>query len=208
MTIPFNEFYPEVRRYISRQDNHLIKPVINREQRVQFQARAHEHNGRKSLRGFNLRYERPLLENGLAVTSKGDIPVLQRPEVLTLIRKSKASLGYQVYNALSAPGADSQAKMKNVHDAFAQCDERVRWMRDQCTGDGVAAGGCKAQLGEEMYDLLSNIAGVDNMERRADEAYFKCLKNMSDLNVRLTPGQEEELSRWVMRRFRSNSDTY
>lgn len=195
----FNEIYPEIREFVPLHDTHLVTPIINTEQRrIQFQARVHERDGKQSLRAFNIRYTTPFARRSL-VTQKGEIPMLNWPAALTLIRKSKARLGNDIHNILSAPQIDEKDKMKRTHNALEHCNKKIEWMRSQVTSEDVAKG-CKAKLGDEIYDMLSDIANVDNVERRADEAYFRCLSDLSQFGVKLTQNQEEDLKGWVERR--------
>mmetsp|Transcript_27149 Transcript_27149/g.49286 ORF Transcript_27149/g.49286 Transcript_27149/m.49286 type:complete len:566 (+) Transcript_27149:32-1729(+) len=196
----FNEIYPEIREFVPLHDTHLITPIVNKEQRIQFQARAHERDGKKSLRAFNIRYTKPLARRSL-VTQKGEIPMLDWPAALTLIRKSKARLGNDIYNILSAPEIDEKDRLKRMHNALDHCNRKIEWMRSQVTSEDVAKG-CKTKLGVEIYDMLTDIANVDNVERRADEAYFNCLSDLSQFGIKLTQNQEEDLKGWVERRSR------
>jgi len=127
--------------------------------------------------------------------------MLDWPAALTLIRKSKARLGNDIYNILSAPEIDEKDRLKRMHNALDHCNRKIEWMRSQVTSEDVAKG-CKTKLGVEIYDMLTDIANVDNVERRADEAYFNCLSDLSQFGIKLTQNQEEDLKGWVERRSR------
>jgi len=199
--IHFNDLNPEIREFIPRTDAHLLKPIINKEQRIQFQARAEMMGGKQTMKAFNVRYIQPLLFRS-PVTRTGDIPVLHWQESLDLIRKAKASLGHDVYMVLANKSMNDKEKTaEKVNLALEKCNRKVAWSRSQIVDSEKCALGCKARLGEDIFDLLSNISTVDNIERKADEAYFRCLGDLSDLDLKLTPGQKQALKEYTKKRL-------
>mmetsp|Transcript_23660 Transcript_23660/g.50121 ORF Transcript_23660/g.50121 Transcript_23660/m.50121 type:complete len:609 (+) Transcript_23660:96-1922(+) len=202
VNVHIREMQPEIKTYIQHNDIHMLRPMINKLQRIQFQAKLFTGaSGNEILKAYNVRYAPPLLK-GSKVTPTGDIPVLHWPQALTLIRRAKSDMGEEIYNILSEKSAMANRKetAKRVNDALHECNKKVKWSRGQVVTPGKVANEVKTRLGEDMFELLSNIATVHDMAMKADEAYYRCLSDLSDLNLEMTPGQKSELRDYLRSR--------
>lgn len=188
--------------YTKFQINDKIKmePYIDKRRRVQFQAwPSLKREGR--LNGFNIRY----YDDGATETEGGgsgggaggggegsDIPLLHWTGAFTVIQSAKAKLGRNVYDLLSKASIKEDKKLaKKVEKEMAACNNRIVWARESLSNPTKATRECKARLGEEMYDLLSNIDKVDNIQRRADSAYFRSRDCLSTLGLSLEPNNNQ-----------------
>ncbi|KAL9191442.1 hypothetical protein ACHAXT_001148 [Thalassiosira profunda] len=184
--IPFQDIYPEIGRDLQSFGAHkLVRPKLHGRQdhrTFQFQARAPDVDG-KDLRGFNLRFE-----------GGGDIRLIHEwRDALTVMSKARAKLGHEVYEILSsAAGRDEGDIAKEVTEAIERCDRRTKWARGQIGNPRRVERECKALLGTEVYELLSNIATEYNIEQRVDDAYMRCLKDLSALELAVGVGAENE----------------
>lgn len=164
----FINIYPELRI----NEDIKLDPVIDVKRRFQFQARKHSTQ-ENVLEGFNLRYE-----------GGDDIPLIHWSGSIVLIKKAKATLGHDIYDILSkSSGKDTKQIARKVDDAIATCNKRVVWAKEQIINPTKAARERKARFGNEIYELLWNIARVDNIQLRTDEAYNRCLKDLSALGL-------------------------
>jgi hypothetical protein len=180
-------------------DKIKMEPYIDKRRRVQFQAwPSLKREGQ--LNGFNIRYddEETEIEEGGSGGSAGrggggsDIPLLHWTGAFTLIQSAKAKLGRNVYDLLSkASMKEDKALAKKVENEMAACNKRIVWARKSVSNPTKATRECKARLGEEMYDMLSNIDKVDNVQRRADEAYFRCRDSLSTLGLSVEPNNNQ-----------------
>ena len=147
------------------------------------------------LNGFNLRYVDEVkvgVEEGLdGSASGGDIALLHWKGALTMIQSAKARLGWNVFDLLSnASLKEDKALATKVENEIEGCNKRIEFARKVLTEKATRE--CRAKLGEELYDMLSNIDKVDNIQRRADEAYFRCRNELSTLGLSLEPNKIEE----------------
>ena len=164
----FINIYPEIRI----NEDIKLDPVIDVKKRFQFQARKHSTQ-EGVLEGFNLRYE-----------GGEDIPLIHWSGSLVLVRRAKAKLGHDLYDILSKSSEkDTKQIAKEIDNAIATCNKRVVWAKEQIINPRKAAKERKARFGNEIYELLWNIARVDNIQRRTDEAYNRCLEDLSALGL-------------------------
>ena len=171
--IHFNYFYPkltkEFRKNTGFEWEKFAKPIIYKERRFQFQAKPQQ--GSRDLQGFNLRYE-----------GGGDIPMIRWADVLVFILKAKSTLGHEVYDILSKE-KDVNEITKKVNTSLELCKKRVLWAQSQVKDPEKAMKDCKAELGEEIHELMTNIAIEDNVEKKAEKAYLRCLSNLLALGI-------------------------
>ena len=160
-----------------------MKPFIEMSRRVQFQAKP-DLNNKDQLNAFNVRYE-----------GGKDIPLLQWPQVKTVIKKLKARLGHNIYGILSenAKGKDYKEITKKVLREGEKCNEHIELARKQISNKDHASNAIKARLGDDIYYFLSNIEKVDNIQRETDAAYFQCVSDLNTLGLNLRPRSGGEL---------------
>jgi hypothetical protein len=188
----FHQIYPE--HYLD--DKIKLEPYIDKSRRIRFQARQCPRR-EGVLNGFNLRYVDEVkvgVEEGLdGSASGGDIALLHWKGALTMIQSAKARLGWNVFDILSnASLKEDKALATKVENEIEVCNKRIELARKILNNREKATRECKAKLGEELYDMLSNIDKVDNIQRRADEAYFRCRNELSTLGLSLEPNKIEE----------------
>lgn len=160
-----------------------MKPFIEMSRRVQFQAKP-DLNNKDQLNAFNVRYE-----------GGKDIPLLQWPQVKTVIKKLKARLGHNIYGILSenAEGKDYKEITKKVLREGEKCNEHIELARKQISNKDHASKAIKARLGDDIYYFLSNIEKVDNIQRKTDAAFFQCVSDLNTLGLNLRPRSGGEL---------------
>jgi hypothetical protein len=107
-------------------------------------------------------------------------------EALLLIRRARSYLGHETYFILTKE-KDVNEIRRRINAVLEQCNKRVKWAQSQIKDRETVKKECKIELGETIFDLLGNIATVDNIERRADEAYLRCLRNLSALELNFSP---------------------
>eukprot|EP00578_Thalassiosira_sp_NH16_P005679 CAMPEP_0181138584 /NCGR_PEP_ID=MMETSP1071-20121207/34325_1 /TAXON_ID=35127 /ORGANISM="Thalassiosira sp., Strain NH16" /LENGTH=312 /DNA_ID=CAMNT_0023225431 /DNA_START=202 /DNA_END=1140 /DNA_ORIENTATION=+ len=186
----FDNIYPEWKGFIVREKGEKgrgLIPKISRNARFQFHAT--KQSKKNTLMAYYLRYE-----------GGKDIPLIHWKGSLDAIKLAKSSLGIEVYNILSkasSSGTDKRTISKQVNRARSSCMKRIRWARNQITNPDSVAMERKAELGNDIWELMANIANVDNIERRADDAYYSCIEDLSSLGLDTEPnntkdGQDEE----------------
>jgi hypothetical protein len=172
----FAKIYPEIKM----NEDIQLEPVIDLKKRFQFQARKHSKK-EGVLEAFNLRYE-----------GGDDIPLIHWTGSLVLIKKAKATLGHDIYDILSKSSEkDAKQVARKVDDAISTCNKRVVWAKEQITNPRKAVMERKARFGNEIYELLWNIARVDNIQQRTDDAYNRCLEDLSALGLTETNHEKE-----------------
>lgn len=165
------DFYPDMPH------PKTFAPKIDKSRRIQFQTRLLK--GSRSLSAFNIRYE-----------GGGHIVMMDWEQVMQVMRKARATLGHEVYEILSSEAVENEQDMtKRIENAYERCSRKINLAKKQVTQPKSVAEEFKGKLGEEIYDLLTNIATVDNMEQRVDEAYMSCLKDLSVLELHFPPGE-------------------
>ena len=182
----FQQIYPEY--YIDEKIQ--LEPYINRSRRIRFQARpCPKKEG--ILLGFNLRY----VEEGKVGSSgsSSDIPLLHWKGAITFIKSAKAKMGWNVFDLLANASVNEDKELAiKVDREIEACKDGIEWARKVMANPEKATRECKAKLGEEMFDMLSNIDKVDNIQRRAHEAYMRCRDDLSMLGLSLEPNNHEE----------------
>ena len=160
-----------------------MKPFIEMSRRVQFQAKP-DLNKKDQLNAFNVRYE-----------GGKDIPLLQWPQVKTVIKKLKSRLGHNIYGILSenGEGKDYKEITKTVLREGEKCNEHIELARKQISNKDHASNAIKARLGDDIYYFLSNIEKVDNIQRQTDAAFFQCVSDLNTLGLDLRPRRGGEL---------------
>lgn len=198
--IPFLRFQPDMistslrDRALMKDDVNSLKPVIHSNRNVQFQAREHTRKNKRrgeapSLYGFNLKYE-----------GGEEITMMHWENALVLMLRVKAGLGFAVYDILSkassspSEGGNSEKELKRkVNTVIEMRMKRIEWARNQIGNKHEVSRELKTRLGEDMYDLLTDIANVDNIQKKADFAYFNCVRDMKALGIdNLAPEEEQE----------------
>lgn len=176
-------------------ENIMLEPYFDRNRRIRFQARS---SSKKEgvLDGFNLRY---VEETGDRDSSRGcDIPLLHWKGAITVIKSAKARMGWNVFDLLTKASVNEDKELANkVENEIKACTKRIEFARSIMANPEKAKRECKAKLGEEMFDMLSNIDKVDNIQRRAKEAYMRCRDDLSVLGLSLEsniqPDEEHEV---------------
>ena len=161
-----------------------MKPIVRGEdlqlrmgenRRLKFQAKP--KGGSRDLRGFNVTFE-----NG------DQIPILSWTGAFNAIKRAKSHLGNEVYDIMSSDTVSSEDEMaRKINTARTRCDKRIEWAKRQITQPHRVLQQAKTQMGEEIYEVLSNIAEVGDVAKKVDESYFKCLKTMAALEMHFSP---------------------
>lgn len=186
VTVSFPMFNPILHKI----DDDYWKPTIAEGRRVQFQAKKQKGGG-DYLVGFNVRYE-----------GGRDIPMLNLRGSVALIKKAKAALGHSVYNVLSESALSAEGEgdiAKKVKLEFDKHNRRMAEAREQSGDPSKTSKEIKAKLGDEIYDLITNIATVDSIERRADDAYYRCVKKLQELAPTYAKRRPAHWERWVLK---------
>ncbi len=178
----FQQIYPEY--YIDEKIQ--LEPHLDRSRRIRFQARpCPKKEG--VLLGFNLRY----VEEGKEGSSGNDIPLLHWKGAITFIKSAKAKMGRKVFDLLANASVNEDKELAiKVDEEIEACKKRIEWARNVMANPEKATRECKAKLGEEMFGMLSNIDQVDNIQRRAHEAYMRCRDDLSMLRLSLEPNKQ------------------
>jgi hypothetical protein len=164
----FSKIYPDVRI----NDDIKLEPAFDVKKRFQFQARKHPTK-EGVLDGFNIRYE-----------GGEDIPLIHWSGSLVLIKRAKARLGHDIYDILTnSSEKNEEHTTRTVDESIATCNKRVVWAKNQIINPEKAARERKARFGSEIYDLLHNIARVDDIQKRTDDAYNRCLDDLFALGL-------------------------
>ena len=164
-----------------------LMPKFRRNARFEFHVA--KQAKKNTLMAYYLRYE-----------GGKDIQLIHWKGSLDAIKLAKSSLGIEVYNILSkasSSGTDKRTISKQVNRARSSCMKRIHWARNQITNPDSVAMERKAELGNDIWELMANIANYDNIERRADDAYYSCIEDLSSLGLDTEPhntkdGQDEE----------------
>ena len=168
----FRQIYPELGI-----DNRVeMSPSINGKKRVKFQVKPNPIEESK-LVAFNIRYEDGAL-----------IPLFHWEETLYLIQKLRAGFGHEVFDILER-GEDANTIAKSIQWSKKRCDKAIDVARKQMRNRALGSTLIKSQLGEEIFDLLSDISSVDDPETASDLAYFRCVHNLSMLGLNIEPSK-------------------
>ena len=168
----FRQIYPELGI-----DNRVeMSPSINGKKRIKFQVKPNPIEESK-LVAFNIRYEDGAL-----------IPLFHWEETLYLIQKLRAGFGHEVFDILER-GEDANTIAKSIQWAKKKCDKAIDVARKQMRNRALGSTLIKSQLGEEIFDLLSDISSVDDPETASDLAYFRCVHNLSMLGLNIEPSK-------------------
>lgn len=165
-------------------DAKMLRPILHMDCRYQFRVRegmVRTKTGKeKRSEAFDIR-----IEGGKSIV------VMSWETIVESIMKSKARLGHQIYDILSK--SDNPDKMgEDVNKAIERCNERVVWAKEQVIDPEIVSRSIKAKLGEEVYDLLSNIVSEDGIEWKVNAAFKRCKKDLSSLGLSLEPGDSAE----------------
>ena len=168
----FEDIHPHMKPIVRGEDLQLR---MGENKRLKFQAKP--KGGSRDLRGFNVTFE-----NG------DQIPILSWTGAFNAIKRSKSHLGNEVYDIMSSESVSSEDEMAlKINTARRRCDRRIEWAKSQIVHPHRVLQQAKAQMGEEIYDVLSNIAEVGDVAKKVDESYFKCLKTMAALEMHFSP---------------------
>ncbi|EJK75039.1 hypothetical protein THAOC_03252 [Thalassiosira oceanica] len=157
----------ELFRHESNQD--ALKPKIDTDEPVTFQLR--RRTPESAIHAFNINYQD---------TSKNMV-LLKWSGAIHLIRKSKAVLGHKVYAALDE-ARDPDELQTFVVQEYTKCRDRMNWAKSHIDRS-TSARECKANFGDEIYDILDNASSVDDIQKRVDMAFWKCCNNLKLLSL-------------------------
>ncbi len=151
----------------------------------------------------NLRFIKPFLRNGLRVTfdmkpneneaderkiainvrrsNGGNIPLLRYNDALSVARNARAWLGHRCYEILTDGDHDPDSIAEKIHNSFEQCNESMKWVKTQLAEPDEVIKECKAELGQDVYDILENVVHIDDIQQKVDDAFLRCARKLNEL---------------------------
>ena len=75
--------------------------------------------------------------------------------------------------------------------AYKESNTSIEWVRSQLIDSNFIIRECKAELGNEVFDILENIFQIDDVQRKVDEAFVRCERTLDELEL-LGIRQEEK----------------
>ncbi|KAL7447130.1 hypothetical protein ACHAXM_010567 [Skeletonema potamos] len=148
----------------------FINPVFSRGVRVRFQTRPNQNNSEEK-HAYNV--ER---WNGIK------IPLLHYKDALTIARKARALLGHICYDVLNEE-QDATAMSDRIRKAYEASNKSTEWARSQLVNSNAIIKECKAELGDEVFDILENIYQIDDVRKKVDIAFFRCERMLNELEL-------------------------
>lgn len=147
-----------------------IQPVFNSGTRVRFQVRPNP-NGSGAMTAYDVQRW-----NG------NKIPLLHYKDALQIALKARAWLGHRCYEILDEE-EDAAAISEKIRIAYEETNKSTEWARSQLVDSNNIIRECKAELGNEVFDILENIYQIDDVERRVEEAFVRCERTLNELEL-------------------------
>ena len=166
----------------ARMNPKLIKPQITRGLRVRFQVRTTPKNGEGE--GNNKTAYDVQRWNG------NKIALLHYKDALSIARRARAWLGHRCYETLNEE-QNAAAMSEQIRMAYKESNTSIEWVRSQLIDSNFIIRECKAELGNEVFDILENIFQIDDVQRKVDEAFVRCERTLDELEL-LGIRQEEK----------------
>lgn len=148
----------------------IINPVISPGLRVRFQVRPNPNN-HAVMTAYDVQ------------RWNGDkIPLLHYKDALTIALKARAWLGHRCYEILDEE-QDAAAISDKIRLAYEESNKLTEWARSQLVDSNNIIRECKAELGNEVFDILENIYQIDDVQRKVEEAFFRCERTLKELEL-------------------------
>lgn len=156
-----------------------IQPVFSSGTRVRFQVRPNP-NGSGAMTAYDVQRW-----NGKK------IPLLHYKDALKIALKARAWLGHRCYEILDEE-EDAAAISEKIRIAYEESNKSTEWARRQLVDSNNIIRECKAELGNEVFDILENIYQIDDVERRVEEAFVRCERTLKELELLGVREEEQE----------------
>lgn len=150
----------------------FINPVISLGVRVRFQVGPNSNNSAIAMKAYDVQRW-----NG------EKIPLLHYKDALTIALKARAWLGHRCYEILDEEQEDARAISEKIRVAYDESNKSTEWARSQLTDPNYIIRECKAELGNDVFDILENIYQVDDVQRKVEEAFFRCERTLKELEL-------------------------
>ena len=98
--------------------------------------------------------------------SNGDkIPLLRYNDALSVAKGARAWLGHRCYEILSDEEQSAESMAERIHKVYQECNESIKWAKSQLVDSDKIIKECKAELGNDVFDILENVSDsfVDNI---------------------------------------------
>jgi len=119
------------------------------------------------------------------------IPLLHYKDALKIALRSRAWLGHRCYEILDEE-QDAAAMSEQIRQAYEDSNKSTEWARSQLTDSNKIIRECKAELGNEVFDILENIYQIDDVQRKVEEAFLRCERTLKELELLGIREEEEE----------------
>lgn len=163
----------------SRLNAKYIDPIISSGLRVRFQVRPNV-NGREQMTAYDVQHW-----NG------NQIPLLHHKDALKIALKARAWLGHRCYEILEEE-EDAAAISEKIRIAYEESIKSTEWARSQLVDSNYIIRECKAELGNEVFDILENIYQIEDVERKVEEAFLRCERTLMELELLGVREEEKE----------------
>lgn len=151
-------------------NSNLINPVFSRGVRVRFNVRPDRKNSEEK-QAYNVQR-----------WDGHKIPLLHYKDALSIARKARAWLGHRCYDILNEE-QDATAMSDRICKAYEVSIKSTEWARSQLQDSNTIIKECKAELGNEVFDILENIYQIDDVQKKVDQAFFRCERMLNELEL-------------------------
>lgn len=155
---------------IAKNNFRFIKPTLSNGMRVRFDIKPNECEADERKRAINVRRS-----NG------GKIPLLRYDDALSVARNARAWLGHRCYEILTDVDHDPDSIAEKIHNSYEQCNESMKWVKSQLADPDEVIKECKAELGQDVYDILENVVHIDDIQQQVDDAFLRCARKLNEL---------------------------
>ena len=155
---------------IAKNNFRFIKPTLSNGLRVRFDIKPNENEADERKRAINVRRS-----NG------GKIPLLRYDDALSVARNARAWLGHRCYEILTDVDHDPDSIAEKIHNSYEQCNESMKWVKSQLADPDEVIKECKAELGQDVYDILENVVHIDDIQKKVDDAFLRCARKLNEL---------------------------
>lgn len=155
---------------IAKNNLRFIKPTLRNGLRVRFDIKPYENEADERKRAINVRRS-----NG------GKIPLLRYDDALSVARNARAWLGHRCYEILTDVDHHPDSIAEKIDNSYEQCNESMKWVKSQLADPDEVIKECKAELGQDVYDILENVVHIDDIQQKVDDAFLRCARKLNEL---------------------------
>mmetsp|Transcript_20040 Transcript_20040/g.42043 ORF Transcript_20040/g.42043 Transcript_20040/m.42043 type:complete len:370 (-) Transcript_20040:491-1600(-) len=178
----------EERQFMSKIGKGLIEPRLRRYERVKF--RVYERPGPKRTDNENDHIEsvnesedkkgksNEKLKLGVCDIRYGSgehVPVMKFNDAMMVMRKEKAKLGHDVYNAL-ASFDDPDEMASTIKTSFTNCSNLVNWAKHQIYNPNEARKLITAEFGTKVFEFMEEAekGKIHDLKEQVNKEYSMC----------------------------------